>query len=333
MDPHSGPTSSQQPSILIVEDEEGPRESIKMVLSPYFNLITVDSAEVALEVLKRQPIDLVTLDLKLPGQQGIDLLQTIRQQGSDVEVIIITGYGTLQSAMEAIRQGVAAYILKPFNVSELLAIVDQTFERRRRVTSLQGSLLAFGKLWAGEENPQDVIKNIQTLLEAKDPELGQHAHRVNFYSSLLAEHLQLSPEEKEHIQLGAYLHDIGKFGIHDRLVSGNFQKSEQDEEVLRCHPTIGEKMVQALPFPDSVSQILRSHHERYDGSGYPDGLAKEEIPYLARIVGLANLFDHLVVGHQNQGPLAIPEAREYIRQEAGKGIDPELAELFAKVVW
>ena len=333
MDPHSGPTFSHQPSILIVEDEEGPRESIKMVLSPYFNLITVDSAEVALEVLKRQPIDLVTLDLKLPGQQGIDLLQTIRQQGSDVEVIIITGYGTLQSAMEAIRQGVAAYILKPFNVTELLAVVEQTFERRRRVTSLQGSLLAFGKLWAGEENPQDVIKNIQTLLEAKNPELGQHAHRVNFYSSLLAEHLRLSPEEKEHIQLGAYLHDIGKFGIHDRLVSGNFQKSEQDEEVLRCHPTIGEKMVQALPFPDSVSQILRSHHERYDGSGYPDGLAKEEIPYLARIVGLANLFDHLVVGHQRQDPLAIPEAREYIRREAGKGVDPDLADLFAKVVW
>ncbi len=332
MDPTKQPTSSQQPSILIVEDEEGPRESIKMVLSPYFNLITVDSAEVALEVLKRRPIDLITLDLKLPGQQGIDLLQTIRQQDRDIEVIIITGYGTLQSAMEAIRHGVAAYILKPFNVSELLAVVDQTFERRRRMTSLQGSLQAFGNLWAGETNPQAAIKNIETLLEAKSPELAQHAHRVNFYASLLAEHLQLSLEEKENIQLGSYLHDIGKLSLHDRLVSAHVPQSEQNQELIKCHPVMGEKMIQALPFPQSVTQILRSHHERYDGTGFPDGLVGEDIPFLARVVGLANQFDHLVVG-QNEPPIPIPEAREYIRREAGKGIDPALADLFAKVVW
>jgi len=333
MDPTASAPPSPQPSILIVEDEEGPRESIKMVLSPYFNLITVDSAEVALEVLKRQPIDLITLDLKLPGQQGIDLLQNIRQQGKEVEVIIITGYGTLQSAMEAIRQGVAAYILKPFNVTELLAVVDQTFERRRRMTSLQGALQAFGNLWSGDDNLQSAIKNFETLLEAKNPELAQHSHRVNFYSSLLAEHLKLSAEEKEYIQLGAYIHDIGKFGIHNRLISGDLPQPEQDQEVVKCHPIIGVKMIQALPFPAPVSQIIHSHHERYDGTGYPDGLAGDEIPYLARIVGLANLFDHLVVGHESQGPLAIPEAREHIRREAGKGIDPTLADLFAKVVW
>ncbi len=333
MERTSSPTSFNQPSILIVEDEEGPRESIKMVLAPYFNLITVDSAEIALEVIKRQPIDLVTLDLKLPGQQGIDLLQTIRQQGRDVEVIIITGYGTLQSAMEAIRHGVAAYILKPFNVAELLAVVDKTFERKRRVTSLQDALQAFGNLWSGEENIDAALKNIKTLLEAKSPELAQHSHRVNFYSSLLAEHLQLSVEEKEHIQIGAYIHDIGKFGIHDRLISGDLPQSQQDFETLKFHPVIGESMIQSLPFPKQVAQIVHSHHERFDGTGYPDGLVGEEIPFLARIVGLANLFDHLVVGHANQDPLAIPEAREQIRLEAGKGIDPRLADLFANVVW
>ncbi|MGB0908795.1 MAG: HD domain-containing phosphohydrolase [Nitrospirales bacterium] len=332
MDPAQYSTSSQQPSILIVEDEEGPRESIKMVLSPYFNLITVDSAEVALEVLKRQSVDLITLDLKLPGQQGIDLLETIRQQDRGVEIIIITGYGTLESAMEAIRHGVAAYILKPFKVSELLAVVDQTFERRRRITSLQGSLQAFASLWAGETNSQSAIKNIETLLDAKSPELAQHAQRVNFYASLLAEHLQLSSEDKEHLQLGAYLHDIGKFGLHERVLSTGLSQTEQNQEVSKCHPVIGEKMIQALPFPKPVTQILRSHHERYDGTGYPDGLTGENIPFLSRIIGLANHFDHLVVG-QYQAPIAIPEAREQIRRDAGTGLDPELANLFAKVVW
>ncbi len=332
MEPAQQSKSSHQPSILIVEDEEGPRESIKMVLSPYFNLITVDSAEVALEVLKRRQVDLITLDLKLPGQQGIDLLQIIRQQDHNIEVIIITGYGTLQSAMDAIRHGVAAYILKPFNVAELLAVVEKTFERRRRMTSLEGSLQAFGNLWAGAEDPQTAIKNIETLLEAKSPDLAQHAHRVNFYASLLAEHLQLSAREKEHIQLGSYLHDIGKFSLDDRVVSTHAPQSEQSQELVKCHPVMGEKMIQALPFPSSVTQILRSHHERYDGSGYPDGLIGEDIPFLARIVGLANNFDHLVVG-QGHPPIAIPEAREHIRLDAGKGIDPSLADLFAKVVW
>ena len=172
MDATASSTASSQPSILIVEDEEGPRESIKMVLAPYFNLITVDSAEVALQVLKRQAVDLVTLDLKLPGQQGLELLQKVRQQGKELDVIIITGYGTLQSAMEAIRQGVAAYILKPFNVAELLAVVDQTFERRRRMTSLQGALEAFGNLWSGGSSLTTAVENIKTLLEAKSPELA-----------------------------------------------------------------------------------------------------------------------------------------------------------------
>ncbi len=326
-------TPSSQPSILIVEDEEGPWESIKMVLSPYFNLFTVDSAEVALEVIKRQPIDLLTLDLKLPGQQGIALLEKIRQQSKDIEVIIITGYGTLQSAIDAIRQGVAAYILKPFDVSELLSVVNQTFERRRRISSLQGALQAFGDLWAGPQDSRMTIKNIETLLEAKSPELAQHAHRVNFYSSLLAEHLELSGEQKESIQLGAYLHDIGKFGIHDRMISGHGHSSEQDQEEGKCHPILGEKMIAALSFPEDVSHIIRSHHERYDGSGFPDNLKGEAIPFLARIVGLANTFDHLVVGEGDRGPIAVPEAREHIRREAGKGLDPTLADLFAKVVW
>ena len=172
--------AQNQLSILIVEDEEGPREALKMVLSPYFNLFTVDSAEVALEVLKRQPIDLVTLDLKLPGRQGIDLLEEIRREGKDIDVIIITGYGTLQSAIEAIRHGVSAYILKPFNVPDLLGIVNKTLDRRRRIISLQGALQAFGSLWTTEGDIKSALKNVEILLEAKSPELAQHARRVNF---------------------------------------------------------------------------------------------------------------------------------------------------------
>lgn len=322
-----------QANILIVEDEEGPREAIKLILSPYFNLFTVDRAEVAQQILKTQPIDLVTLDLKLPDQSGTDLLAQIRKDGKDVDVVIITGYGTLQSAIEAIRHGVAAYILKPFNVSDLLEVVKKTLERRRRYSSLQRALQAFGNLWASGKDLQSALSNVSTLLEAKHPELVQHASRVNFYASLLIEHLQLPQEEREAIQLGAYLHDIGKIGIHDRLISGHYSPTEQDQDLVKCHPIIGAQMMRGLPFHPSVEQIIRHHHEQFDGSGFPDGLVGEQIPFPARIVSLANIFDHYVTGHGPDSAMPLPEAREKIRQNAGRSLDPKLADLFAKVVW
>lgn len=326
-------SSVPQANILIVEDEEGPREALKLILSPYFNLFTVDRAEIAHQILKTHPIDLVTLDLKLPDQSGTDLLSQIRKDGQDVDVVIITGYGTLQSAIEAIRHGVAAYILKPFNASELLDTIKKTLERRRRFTSLQGALQAFGNLWASGIDVQSALSNIKTLLAAKHPELVQHGSRVNFYAALLIEHLQLTREEQEAIQLGAYLHDIGKIGIHDHLIAGLHSPTDQDQELLKSHPTIGAKMIKGLPFHSCVEQIIRHHHERFDGSGYPDGLIGEHIPFPARIVGLANTFDHFVTGYGSQTAMPVPEAREKIRQEAGKRLDPKLADLFAKVVW
>jgi putative two-component system response regulator len=322
-----------QANILIVEDEEGPREALKLVLSPYFNLFTVDRAEVALQILKTHPIDLVTLDLKLPDQPGTDLLSQIRKDGKDVDVVIITGYGTLQSAIEAIRHGVAAYILKPFDVSDLLEVIKKTLERRRRLSSLQGALQAFGNLWDAGMDMESALANVKTLLEAKHPELVHHANRVNFYASLLIEHLQLPQKEREAIQLGAYLHDIGKIGIHDQLISGHYSPTDQDQELLKCHPALGAQMMKGLPFHPSVEQIIRHHHEKFDGSGFPDGLSGEQIPFPARIVGLANIFDHFMTGHASQTAMPVPEAREKIRQEAGISLDPGLADLFAKVMW
>jgi putative two-component system response regulator len=322
-----------QANILIVEDEQGPREALKLILSPYFNLYTVDRAEVAEQILATHPIDLVTLDLKLPDQPGTDLLAKIRENGHDVDVVIITGYGTLQSAIDAIRHGVSAYILKPFNVSDLLEIIKKALERRRRFSSLQSALQALGNLWSSGIEVKTAITNIETLLGAKHPELVQHGSRVNFYASLLTEHLQITQEDREAIHLGAYLHDIGKIGIHDRLIAGHHALSEQDQELMTCHPTIGAQFISRIPFHPAVEQIIRSHHEKFDGSGFPEGLAGDQIPYPARIVSLANIFDNYVTGQGVPKAMPVPEARESIRQEAGKSLDPELAELFANVVW
>lgn len=324
--------STLQPTILIVEDEVGPREALKMILRPFFNLYSVDNADVALQVLKEQPIDVVTLDLKLPGRQGMEVLKEIKRAHEDVEVIIITGYGSLESAIEGIRYGVSAYLLKPFDVSELIEVINQTLAKKSRLNHLRDLLRTIGSLWGTDLTAAEAWKHLSKLLESKHPELIRHSSRVNFYSALLAEHLNLSQAERETLQIGAYLHDIGKVGIDDRLLSNQTSLNDQQHEGLRHHPEIGERMVRSLPFPTEVAQIIRHHHEHYDGSGYPDHLRGESIPLLARIVSLANAFDNLLTPRAGHRPLSLEEAREYVRLQAGVLFDPRLAVLFSQIV-
>ncbi len=321
-----------QPTILIVEDEEGPRESLKMVLRPYFNLYSVDNAEIAFHLLKEQPIDLVTLDLKLPGEQGMELLEKIRKDGRNTEVVIITGYGTLESAVNAIKHGIAAYITKPFNIPDLLEVIQKTLDRRQQMNSLKSSMEAFSSLWVSQGDPTSMTEKLETLLGAKNPELASHGKRVHYYVGLLLEHLAIETSKKEGIQLGALLHDIGQLGLHDRLALGETQQTQEEKELLSCHPVIGERMLQSMTFPEETRAIIRSHHERFDGTGFPDSLQGEMIPLAARIVAIANTFDNLVSGGMENPPMTVPEAREQIRQQAGHALDPGLAELFANIV-
>lgn len=323
---------SPKPTILIVEDEAGPREALKIILRPFYNLYSVDNSEVAMQVLREQKIDLVTLDLKLPGRQGTELLQEIKSEQEDVEVIIITGYGSLKTAMDGIRYGAAAYLLKPFNVTELIEVINQTLEKKRRLDSLRDTLRTIGNLWGTELDSSTVWKNLSKLLEAKNPELVRHSSRVNFYATILAEHLNLAATDREVLQIGSFLHDIGKVGIDNRILSKTAKEDSQIDEQVKRHPEIGARMVLALPFPPEVAQIIHHHHEHYDGSGFPDGLQGESIPYLARIICLANVFDHLLSDRQAAGNLTMEEAREYVRGQAGILFDPKLAEDFVQVV-
>jgi putative two-component system response regulator len=329
---HITHTPSTKPGILIVEDEAGPREALKMILGPFFNIYAVDNTDVAMQLLREQIIDLVTLDLKLPGQQGMALLQEIRRTRDDVEVVIITGYGSLQSAMEGMRYGAAAYLLKPFNVTELLEVVNKTLEKKRRFDCLREAFQTCAQMWGGELDAKTIWRNLSDLLEVKDPELVRHSNRVNFYVSLISEHLDLSDADREALTIGACLHDIGKIGRDDRGRAKATIQSVGDDEAMKCHTEIGARMALSLLLPPDVAQIIRHHHEFYDGSGYPDGLRGDEIPYIARIVCVANEFDRLITGRPEQDLLVQEDAREYIRRQAGIRFDPDIAHLFAQIV-
>jgi putative two-component system response regulator len=353
-------STKSKPTLLVIDDEAGPRDALKVILRPFFNVETAESGSAAMNVLNSQQIDLITLDQKLPDRQGLDLLQDIKQHHADVEVIIITGYGSLKSAMEGIRHGAAGYLLKPFNVTELLSLVKQTIEKKQRLDFLRHFIGTSTGLWGSEtesaqawkelfagyqaigktasdntscaEITPDPLPLLSDLLEAKDRQLLNHCSRVSFYATLLANRINLTPAEQKSLALGAFLHDIGKIGPEPYRFADDEIAVTGESIGNRHHPEQGAKLVLPLGLPAEVGQIIAYHHERWDGSGYPFGLQKEGIPQLARIVCLAQTFDHLTAELPDRTPLSIDDACQQMLSYAGTHFEPKLTELFSRVI-
>jgi response regulator RpfG family c-di-GMP phosphodiesterase len=343
-------TADHKPTVLIVDDEAAPRAALTQILRQDFHILTAENARVALAVLNDHGVDLVTLDLKLPDSSGSDLLHDIKRAHAEIEVIMVTAYGSLQSAMDCIRQGAAGFLLKPFNASELLTISLQTAQKKLRLDQLRPLLTNSTTLWGPEpactkawetlvddyttmnrsrslsppqnEETSPLIPLVSDLLEAKDRYLLNHGSRVSFYSTLVANRLSLPIAEQQSLALGALVHDLDLISVPDRQVL-NMESNSQLH-----HPDLGAKMGRAMGLSADAVQIIALHHERWDGTGYPFGLQEELTPLLARIVGIAEVFDELTAEKSAQTALTINEALEQIEQQAGTAFDPALAELF-----
>ena len=364
---------AQQGTILVVDDEIGPRESLRMILKPIYQVHTATDGQEALQIIKREKVDLVTLDLKMPGISGIDVLREIKKSQDDIEVVIITGYGTLTTAIEAIRYGAVDFISKPFNVAEIISIVSKSVDRRHfnlkiknliqkikglrflgeggqgeALSNLGASMeLALGGDEIGKELKEsirdlenfrmqkvsvdylDFLKVLIYILESKEPYTHGHSERVSLYSGIIAQDLLLSSQEKEDLQIATLLHDIGKIGLSNRLLKKN-DLSQNDCLDIRQHPVKGIHLIEPLAFSHSIISAIRHHHERWDGTGYPDGLSGEEIPLLARIIALADSYDAMISDRPYRQGLSIKKVQEEIEKNAGVQFDPHMVSLFAK---
>ncbi|MGQ0666305.1 MAG: HD domain-containing phosphohydrolase [Nitrospiraceae bacterium] len=360
----SAPGASEQPrikpTVLVVDDEAGPRDALKVILRPFFNIRLAENAKAALDVLNEQPIDLITLDQKLPDRQGLELLQDIKHDHADTEVIIITGYGSLKSAMEGIRYGAAGYLLKPFNVTELITLINQTLEKKQRLDFIRGFLRTSPGLWASEaesarawqalkvgyfsigkkaqdnefppDQEQALLPLLSDVLEAKDRQLLNHSSRTSFYATLMANRLNLTIAEQKSLATGAFLHDIGQTSLPSFRFPDDQSLSATEAAACAEHPDTGARMILPLGLPAEVGQIVLYHHERWDGLGYPHGLQGEGIPLLARIVCIAQAFDHLTAETPGRVPFSIENAIRQISLQAHTHFDPMLTDLFARAV-
>jgi len=357
-----------KPNILIVDDEAGPRESLKMILKPFYGIYTAETGGKALQIVKNEEIDLVTLDLKMPDLHGTEVLREIKKISGDVEVVIITGFGSLKSAVEGIRLGASDYLLKPFNVSEIVSIINRTLEKKRLYDQLKGFLQDLGNLVGLETNLNEVRNNLNEkysfleevkrildknkngtqgeatignlgfaktlaeLFESKDIYSKGHSTRVSHYADLIAQKLNLSQKQREFLQMAAYIHDIGKIGIENRIILKEDKFTEEEMEATRKHPTIGVDLVAPIGIPPEVLEVIRHHHERLDGQGYPDGLKNQEIPFLARILTIADAFDAMV----NDQPFRTRMSLETIGSEletcSGTQFDPDIVRAFLTII-
>ncbi|CUS37982.1 HD domain-containing phosphohydrolase [Candidatus Nitrospira nitrificans] len=349
-----------QPTVLVVDDEAGPRDALNVILHTFCNVRSAENAKTALEILGQEPIDLITLDQKLPDRHGLDLLRDIKHYRPDVEVIIVTGYGSLKAAMEGVRHGAAGYLLKPFNVNELTTLIQQTMDKKRRLDFLRRCLRTLPDLWGSEEESarawdkvkagyaslsvhsqsHDVLRQdemtllplLSDALEATDRQLLTHSSRVSFYATLMASRLNLIVSEQKALALGAFLHDLGKTSFPSYRFSEDQVLPSGEASVCREHVDRGVRMIAPLGLPIEVRQVIASHHEQWDGHGYPRGLRGPDIPLLARIVGIAQTFDHLTA--DAPGRVALPQdvAIRQISLQSHTHFDPLLLELFVHVV-
>ena len=339
----------ERPNILIVDDELGPRESLGMILKPSFNVYSSEDGKQALQIIKNTNVDIVTLDLKMPVMSGEEVLKRIKAYDPTIEVVIITGYGTLKSAVEAIKYNVFDYILKPFNVSDILATVKRCLERREMSLRMKDFLDEIEKERkspikmhkhisnfltkmdefydpAKSEGYLDFIRVLAATLESDEPYVKGHAERVNKYALMIAEGLRLSELDRNNLQVSAYLHDIGKVGM--AVKNGALDEHEWAE--MKDHPEKGAKMVSPLSLPNEIVAGITYHHERIDGTGYPRGTKGKHIPLFARIIAIADTFDAITVGRPYKAALSQDDALIALEQNAGSQFDKELVEIFAK---
>jgi putative two-component system response regulator len=293
----------------------------KILRSPRCQILTASDGKEALEKVIAESPDLVLLDVMMPEIDGFEVCRSIKQheQLQLIPVIMITGLQEPEAKIHGLESGADDFINKPFSIAELVARIRSSL----RLKSITDEL----------EHAESVLFSMALGVEAKDPTTNGHCERLSLYSQKLGHRLGLSPGELKALKRGGILHDIGKLGIPDAILLSPNTLSSEEWDVMRQHTLIGERICQPLRSFREVLPIIRSHHERWDGGGYPDSLRKDEIPITARILQTVDVFDALCSERPYKPSFGMRVVHETMREEAQKGWrDHELLYEFFKLV-
>jgi len=320
---------------LIVDDEPRLRRVlVRLLEGEGFGCTEAGSGREALELMHRDPVPLVISDLRMPEMDGEALLSEIVARWPDTAVIVVTAVAEVESAVACLQLGAFDYVAKPFHNEEVRARVAQALDKRR--------LLLENRMYHQqlEQRVQEQARRIEELslerlqalvhcLEEKDPYTRGHSVRVTNYSVAIGGRLPLGPDASDMIALGAELHDIGKIGVSEAVLHKAGKLTEAEYRHIMEHPGIGARILEPLMRDAPVAlAIVRSHHERLDGRGFPDGLKGDRIPLEVRIVTVADSFDAMTSVRPYRPPLSVHKAIRELEEGKGVQFDPRVVDAF-----
>ncbi|MFC1544771.1 HD-GYP domain-containing protein [Gemmatimonadota bacterium] len=310
-----------QSLVLVVDDDRALRKGMTFLLEKEgYSTIEAENGMLALDLVAAEQPDLVLLDLMMPELDGMEVCKRLKRNEETrlIPVIMITAVNNQSEKIKAIDSGADDFLNKPVNLAELRA--------RTR------SLLRMKHLNDMLDKADNVIAAMANAIEAKDEYTEGHNDRVSQLAVMLAQAGGLGLKEMEQVRMGGILHDIGKIGIPDKVLNKQGPLNGEEFAMIRSHPHQGERILLPLRSLKEVGDIVLSHHERYDGKGYPDGLSGEDIPLHARIVAIADSFDAMTTNRPYRKALSRERAIGELIQGAGSMWDPELVHLFIKVL-
>ena len=327
--------AASAPHCVIVDDETSLRRVlVRLMRADGFICHEAADGRAALDLLDRVPATLLLSDLHMPEFDGLMLLREVRERHTDIAVIVITAVADVATAVSALSVGAMDYLTKPFHVDEVRARVRQALEKRRLIMENRGyqQRLEARVAEQGQRLEALFLASIQSLadaLEVKDPYTHGHSLRVSSYSVAIAKALGLSAEDIRQIEIGGRVHDIGKIGVREAVLNKPGPLTPDEYQHVMTHPSVGWRIL--APLLDDVPRalhIVRSHHERYDGTGAPDRLAGDQIPLEARIAAVADTFDAMTSVRPYRPGVPLADTLVELRRCRGAQFDPDCVSAF-----
>lgn len=308
-------------TLLVVDDEPSILSAMKrLFMDSKIDVLTAGDAAEALEILRNKNVDVIVSDQRMPNMTGIELLERVKREYPDSIRILLTGYSDINVAIDAINKGeVYRFITKPWNDRELRATVKLAIEKHQLALSIRSA-------------DEDKLLSLAQAVELKDPYTRGHCERVANYSLSIARYLGLDAEMMRNIKHGSWLHDCGKIGVPESILNCKGKLDCDQFEIVKKHPEWGANVARIAKLPDTVINIILYHHEKWDSSGYPAGLKGQEIPFEARIVAIADVYDALMSDRPYRGGLTRECALDLISSIDKSNYDPEIVDAFLAVL-
>ncbi|HEY3038216.1 MAG TPA: HD domain-containing phosphohydrolase [Pyrinomonadaceae bacterium] len=329
--------------ILIVDDETEITAILSDLFEGKYECTTAAAAEEALGLLAGNDYELVVSDITMPGMSGLDMIPHVKRSSPNTVVVMISGMQTVESAIDALRLGAFDYVMKPFDLRQVEAVVKRALEHQdlivakqryedhleelveQRTAELDQALNSL------EEAYRSTLKALTAALETRDLETHGHSERVVSYSMRLGREYGLDSERTKSLEFGSLLHDIGKIGVPDLILRKPAKLTPEEWVFMRQHPLHGQQILCGIEFLEGAARVVAQHHEKWDGSGYPLGLRGEEIDVCARIFSVADAFDAITSNRVYRKGKSYQAAADELDAWAGKQFDPKVVKAFHRV--